>query len=160
TPSRKNVRLVTEKALHHSLRSPATEQRSLSTNFPKDLKANSKQVSEAEIGLGLTGFGVFFTFLGVVLLFDKGLLAMGNGTISFGAGFFFVVIGWPIVGMILESYGFLVLFSGFWPTLSVFVQRIPVLVGYSNSPISDRCLIDTVGNVCLFESKGRKCLHL
>ncbi|KNA16689.1 hypothetical protein SOVF_086830 [Spinacia oleracea] len=107
-----------------------------------------------KIGLGLTGFGVFFTFLGVVFLFDKGLLAMGNilflsglaltigltstlqffmkpqnykGTISFGAGFFFVLIGWPIIGMILESYGFLVLFSGFWPTLSVFVQRIPVI---------------------------------
>ncbi|KAH9622226.1 hypothetical protein KSS87_010511, partial [Heliosperma pusillum] len=93
------------------------------------------------IGLGLTGFGVFFTFLGVVFLFDKGLLAMGNvgvqmslslvnleqGTISFGVGFFFVLIGWPILGMILESYGFLVLFSGFWPTLAVFVQRIPVL---------------------------------
>ncbi|KAK9681548.1 hypothetical protein RND81_10G009900 [Saponaria officinalis] len=107
-----------------------------------------------KIGLGLTGFGVFFTFLGVVLLFDKGLLAMGNilflsglaltiglkftlqffmkpqnykGTISFGVGFFFVLIGWPILGMILESYGFLVLFSGFWPTLAVFAQRIPVL---------------------------------
>ncbi|KAL9236609.1 hypothetical protein vseg_011255 [Gypsophila vaccaria] len=107
-----------------------------------------------KIGLGLTGFGVFFTFLGVVFLFDKGLLAMGNilflsglaltiglkstlqffmkpqnykGTISFGVGFFFVLIGWPILGMILESYGFLVLFSGFWPTLAVFVQRIPVL---------------------------------
>ncbi|KMT04152.1 hypothetical protein BVRB_8g186010 [Beta vulgaris subsp. vulgaris] len=107
-----------------------------------------------KIGLGLTGFGIFFTTLGVFMLFDKGLLAMGNilflsgvaltigltstlqffmkpqnykGTISFGAGFVLVVIGWPIVGMILESYGFLVLFSGFWPTLSVFAQRIPVL---------------------------------
>uniref|UniRef100_A0A7C8YTX7 Vesicle transport protein n=1 Tax=Opuntia streptacantha TaxID=393608 RepID=A0A7C8YTX7_OPUST len=107
-----------------------------------------------KIGLGLTGFGVFFTFLGVVFLFDKGLLAMGNilflsglaltiglkstlqffmkpqnykGTISFALGFFFVIIGWPILGMILESYGFIVLFSGFWPTVAVFLQKIPVL---------------------------------
>ncbi|KAL3583147.1 hypothetical protein D5086_014208 [Populus alba] len=91
-----------------------------------------------KIGLGLTGFGIFFSFLGIVFFFDKGLIAMGNilfiagvsltigpkstmqffmkrqnfkGTISFGAGFFFVVIGWPVIGMILEAYGFIVLFS-------------------------------------------------
>nr|TKS08381.1 Got1-like family protein [Populus alba] len=107
-----------------------------------------------KIGLGLTGFGIFFSFLGIVFFFDKGFLAMGNilfisgvsltigpkstmqffmkrqnfkGTISFGAGFFFVVIGWPVIGMILESYGFIVLFSGFWPTLAVFIQKIPIL---------------------------------
>jgi hypothetical protein len=107
-----------------------------------------------KIGIGLTGFGVFFSFLGVMFFFDKGLLAMGNilflsgvmltiglksslqffmkpsnykGTISFGVGFFFVVVGWPVLGMILEAYGFIVLFSGFWPTLSVFIQKIPVL---------------------------------
>ncbi|KAG7029082.1 Vesicle transport protein GOT1, partial [Cucurbita argyrosperma subsp. argyrosperma] len=107
-----------------------------------------------KIGLGLTGFGIFFSFLGIVFFFDKGLLAMGNilffsgvtltiglkstmqffmkrqnfkGTISFGLGFFFVIIGWPIIGMILEAYGFVVLFSGFWPTLAVFLQKIPVL---------------------------------
>ncbi|WCJ44176.1 Vesicle transport protein GOT1 [Euphorbia peplus] len=107
-----------------------------------------------KIGLGLTGFGVFFSFLGVIFFFDKGLLAMGNilflsgvsltiglkstmqffmkrqnfkGSISFGAGFFLIVIGWPIVGMILEAYGFIILFSGFWPTLAVFVQKIPIL---------------------------------
>ncbi|KAG7575804.1 Vesicle transport protein Got1/SFT2-like [Arabidopsis thaliana x Arabidopsis arenosa] len=107
-----------------------------------------------KIGLGLTGFGVFFTFLGVIFVFDKGLIAMGNilflagvtltiginpaiqfftkrqnfkGTISFGLGFLLVVFGWPIFGLLLESYGFLVLFSGFWPTLAVFLQRIPLL---------------------------------
>ncbi|KAB5515911.1 hypothetical protein DKX38_026559 [Salix brachista] len=119
-----------------------------------------------KIGLGLTGFGIFFSFLGIVFFFDKGFLAMGNfnaaslfavldqilfisgvsltigpkstmeffmkrqnfkGTISFGAGFFFVVIGWPVIGMILEAYGFIVLFSGFWPTLAVFIQKIPFI---------------------------------
>ncbi|CAK7344753.1 unnamed protein product [Dovyalis caffra] len=42
-------------------------------------------------------------------------------------GFFFVVIGWPISGMIFEGYGLFMLFSGFWPTLSIFLQRVPVL---------------------------------
>ncbi|XP_039039610.1 vesicle transport protein GOT1-like [Hibiscus syriacus] len=98
--------------------------------------------------------GVLFSFFGIIFFFDKGLLAMGNilfisgvtliiglkstmqffmkrqnfkGTISFLVGFFFVIIGWPILGMILEAYGFIVLFSGFWRTLAVFIQRIPFL---------------------------------
>lgn len=33
-----------------------------------------------------------------------------QGTISFGVGFFFVIVGWPVLGMILEAYGFIVLF--------------------------------------------------
>jgi hypothetical protein len=32
----------------------------------------------AEIGIGLIGFGIFFTFLGIILFFDRGLLALGN----------------------------------------------------------------------------------
>jgi hypothetical protein len=35
-------------------------------------------VSRAEIGIGLTFFGVMFTILGVVFFFDQGLLSLGN----------------------------------------------------------------------------------
>ncbi|CAD5173191.1 unnamed protein product [Musa acuminata subsp. burmannicoides] len=107
-----------------------------------------------KIGLGLTGFGIFFSILGIIFFFDKGLLAMGNilflsgvmltiglkstmqfftkpknfkGTISFGSGFILVLIGWPVIGMILESYGFIILFRGFWSTLAIFSQRIPII---------------------------------
>ncbi|KAH9302049.1 hypothetical protein KI387_013632, partial [Taxus chinensis] len=106
------------------------------------------------IGIGLTGFGVLFSFLGVIFVFDKGLLAMGNilflcglaltiglkstvqffttpqhykGTIAFVIGFFVLLVGWTFIGMLLEAYGFFVLFSGFWPTAKVFLYKVPVL---------------------------------
>ncbi|GAB4825586.1 hypothetical protein Ancab_008460 [Ancistrocladus abbreviatus] len=107
-----------------------------------------------EIGLGLVGFGVFFTFLGVVLFFDKGLLALGNifwlmgvtillgwrstlklftnsnnykGSVSFLLGLFFLFVRWPMLGIILEIYGCFVIFSGFGPSIKVFLFQIPVI---------------------------------
>ncbi|KAF6027110.1 GOLT1B [Bugula neritina] len=107
-----------------------------------------------KIGVGLAGFGFVFLFLGVVLLFDKGLLAIGNilflaglafligldrtfrfffqthkwrGTAFFLGGIFIVLCGWPMIGMIVECYGFFLLFGGFIPVAINFLMRIPVL---------------------------------
>ncbi|ESO97367.1 hypothetical protein LOTGIDRAFT_159400 [Lottia gigantea] len=107
-----------------------------------------------KIGVGLAGFGVAFLFLGVVFLFDKGLLAIGNILFISGlafviglertfrfffqrhklkaTGFFFggiliVLIGWPVVGMCLEVYGFFLLFSGFFPVAINFLRRVPII---------------------------------
>ncbi|ELU01484.1 hypothetical protein CAPTEDRAFT_222856 [Capitella teleta] len=131
------------------------------------------------IGVGLAGFGIAFLFLGVMLFFDKGLLAIGNilficglafvigleRTFRFffqphklrGTGFFFggiviVLLGWPMVGMIIEMYGFFVLFSGFLPVAVNFLRRVPVIGTILNLPgISS--LVNLVG-----EPQGMKYL--
>ncbi|KAK4372309.1 hypothetical protein RND71_007693 [Anisodus tanguticus] len=80
-----------------------------------------------EIGFGLTGLGVTFTLVGVFLFFDKSFVAIGNGSASFAVGFFLIMLGWPVLGMIGEIYGLFVMFSGFWFT--VFLRKLPIIGG-------------------------------
>ncbi|XP_013403133.1 vesicle transport protein GOT1B [Lingula anatina] len=114
-----------------------------------------------KIGVGLAGFGVAFLFLGVLFFFDKGLLAIGNilfisglafvigleRTVRFffqrhklkATGFFVggmvvVLLGWPIIGMCVEVYGFVLLFSGFFPVAVNFLRRVPVIGTILNMP--------------------------
>ncbi|KAI3459746.1 hypothetical protein Pfo_016409 [Paulownia fortunei] len=109
---------------------------------------------QKKIGLGLIGFGIFFSFLAIILFFDRGLLALGNifwltgvaillgwrstlqlfinrrnykqGSVSFLLGIFFIFVRWPVVGILVEIYGCFVLFGGFWPSIKVFLYQIPV----------------------------------
>ncbi|CAG08683.1 unnamed protein product, partial [Tetraodon nigroviridis] len=153
-----------------------------------------------KIGMGLTGFGVFFLLFGMMLFFDKALLAIGNilfvSGLSFVIGlertfrFFFqwhkakatsfflggvlvVLMGWPIVGVVLEIYGFFLLFRcgqtlfchavganvltnshlsclldrGFFPVAVGFIRRVPVLGSLLNLPgISSVCIYVTKSN--------------
>ncbi|XP_069132516.1 vesicle transport protein GOT1B-like isoform X1 [Argopecten irradians] len=130
------------------------------------------QISDFQkIGVGLTGFGVAFLFLGVLFFFDKGLLAIGNilficglafvigleRTVKFffqkhklkATGFFIggivvVLIGWPVIGMCVEMYGFFLLFSGFFPVVINFLRRVPVLGTLLNMP-GIRAIADKLG---------------
>ncbi|WOL00408.1 vesicle transport protein GOT1 [Canna indica] len=111
------------------------------------------EISELKkAGIGLVGFGIFFSFLGIILFFDRGLLALGNifslsgvalllgwrsalqlftrnykGSIPFLVGLFLIFVRWPIAGIILEIYGSVVLFSGYGPSLKGFLYHIPVV---------------------------------
>ncbi|XP_016951634.1 vesicle transport protein GOT1B [Drosophila biarmipes] len=118
-----------------------------------------------KIGIGLAGFGTSFLLLGMLLLFDKGLLAIGNilfisglgcvigvertlrfffqrhkvkGTSAFFGGILIVLLGFPIIGMIIESYGFFALFSGFFPVAINFLGRVPVLGSLLNLPFMQK----------------------
>ncbi|CAK0752861.1 hypothetical protein CVIRNUC_002177 [Coccomyxa viridis] len=120
-----------------------------------------------KIGIGLTGLGFLFLFLGVLFFFDKGLIALGNlmfvcgvaltigpqatvrffirkknlkGSIFFLSGVGLVVWGWAIVGMIVETYGFWCLFAGFIPTALSFLRRIPVFGRILDLPVFKKVL--------------------
>ncbi|PSS23987.1 Vesicle transport protein [Actinidia chinensis var. chinensis] len=122
---------------------------------------------QKKIGVGLIGFGIFFSFLGLILFFDRGLLALGNifwltgvaillglrstlqlftnrsnykGSVSFFLGLFFIFVRWPILGITCQTYGFLLLFGGFLPAVKIFLFQIPVvgwLLQYT-VPLHDR----------------------
>ncbi|GAA6225562.1 vesicle transport protein GOT1A [Lates japonicus] len=117
-----------------------------------------------KIGIGVMGFGLFFLLFGVLLYFDSVLLAFGNilfltgltfiigfkrtahfffqrhkfrGSFFFLGGVSLVLCRWPIIGMLVESYGFVLLFRSFFPMVLGFVLsavNIPFLNGFfSNS---------------------------
>ncbi|XP_015252167.1 PREDICTED: vesicle transport protein GOT1B-like [Cyprinodon variegatus] len=57
-----------------------------------------------------------------------------KATSFFLGGVLVVLIGWPIVGVVLEVYGFFLLFRGFFPVVVGFIRRIPVLGSILNLP--------------------------
>lgn len=113
------------------------------------------EISEIKkIGIGLVGFGILFSFLGVILFFDRGLLALGNiffltgvglllgwqsmwqlftkkanlkGSVPFFIGLFLLFVRWPVAGIIMELYGSFVLFSGYGPPIQAFLYQIPII---------------------------------
>jgi hypothetical protein len=117
---------------------------------------------QRKIGLGLTAFGFLFAILGMILFFDRGLIAMGNllflaglaTTIGFrsavqfftrkknrkGSAFYLggcalVVYGWTILGLFVEAYGFWLLFCEFFPTVLQFVRRVPFMARILDLPV-------------------------
>ncbi|KAI9228971.1 MAG: putative GOT1-membrane protein required for ER to Golgi transport [Piptocephalis tieghemiana] len=114
-----------------------------------------------KIGAGLATFGGFFIFLGVLLLFDAGLIAIGNilflsglamvyglsssamffaqkrkipGTVCFFTGVLLVFFKWPLIGMCAEGFGFISLFGDFFPMIITFLRQLPLIGTVLNLP--------------------------
>ncbi|KAJ1749677.1 Golgi Transport [Coemansia sp. RSA 989] len=140
--------------------------------FAKMMTAKQELTLESvEFGVGMTAFGLALIGLGVILLFDAGLIAIGNilflagmsmiigvqktvffftrrdklrGSVAFFAGFALVLIKWPIVGILVEAFGFLNLFGDFFPVAINFLRGLP-LVGRVLSLPGIRQVVDRVG---------------
>eukprot|EP00439_Symbiodinium_sp_Y106_P037085 s8220_g4.t1 len=116
----------------------------------------------------LCGIGVLFVMLGVFLLFDRTLLALGNvaflvglalllgptkafkfffrkekwkGTTGYFLGIAIIVVGWPFVGFVTEMYGIWKLFAAFLPNvLASLKMTVPGAATVLNMwPLSSLC---------------------
>merc|ERR1712106_692655 len=95
-----------------------------------------------KIGIGLTGAGLLFMVLGMMMIigmnktfrffFQKRKL---KGTACFLGGIGLVLLGWPVIGMGVEGFGFLNLSGGFFPIALGFLRNMPVVGSLLNLPI-------------------------
>ncbi|GLA22130.1 Golgi Transport [Aspergillus niger] len=111
-------------------------------------------LATTEIGVIFCSAGGLFLFGGVLMFFDRSLLAMGNilfligltliiglektfaffsrrqklkGTAAFAAGILLILLRWPLTGFIIELYGLFILFGDFLITIGQFAGNIPVV---------------------------------
>jgi len=61
-----------------------------------------------------------------------------QGSACFLLGFLLVVWGWAIIGFVVETYGFFLLFSGFFPTVLSFLRGVPLLGRILDAPALKR----------------------
>ncbi|KAL3935940.1 MAG: hypothetical protein SGBAC_008645 [Bacillariaceae sp.] len=131
---------------------PSGRQNSRSGGAPsvtKMLKSGNRK-----IGLPMLGVGAALTVLGMSLFFNKTLMRLGNlcfvagvpltvgpgrtmeylvkkekarATACLALGIFLVFAGWPVVGIILEAFGFLNLFGNMFPIAMAVLKNMPVI---------------------------------
>ncbi|KAE9370663.1 Got1 family protein [Stipitochalara longipes BDJ] len=107
-----------------------------------------------KIGVAFCSGGGFFLIGGVIMFFDRAMLAMGNilfligltiiigpqktalffarrqklkGTAAFFAGLFLILMRWALIGFLVELYGIFILFGDFLGTIAGFARNIPII---------------------------------
>lgn len=107
-----------------------------------------------KVGVPMLGVGAALTVLGISLFFNKTLLRLGNlcfvggvpltigpgrtmgylmkkekarATVCLALGILLVFAGWPVVGIVLEAFGFLNLFGNMFPVAMAILKNMPVI---------------------------------
>ncbi|KAE9013709.1 hypothetical protein PR003_g14530 [Phytophthora rubi] len=115
-----------------------------------------------KIGTLLLGLGFGFLLLGVLMFFDAAMLALGDvlflsgvaltiglsrtvrfftrkerwrGIVCFLGGILLVMLRYPVLGMLIQSFGFLNLFGSFFPVAVAFLRQTPVIGNVLNLPV-------------------------
>ncbi|KAK1641102.1 Got1-like family protein [Colletotrichum phormii] len=115
-----------------------------------------------KIGVIFCSGGGFFLIGGVMMFFDRAMLAMGNilfligltiiigpqktllffarkqkakGTAAFFGGLALILLRWPLIGFCVELYGIMVLFGDFLGTIAAFARNIPVIGPYIGTAV-------------------------
>ncbi|TKA46373.1 hypothetical protein B0A54_02204 [Friedmanniomyces endolithicus] len=110
-----------------------------------------------KVGVAFCTGGFSFLIFGLILFFDRALLAMGNilfligitlllgpartfaffarkqkwrGSAAFWVGILLILVRWTLVGFAVECYGIFVLFGEFFKTIASFAYNIPVVGPY------------------------------
>ncbi|PLN79655.1 Got1-domain-containing protein [Aspergillus taichungensis] len=110
-----------------------------------------------KIGVIFCSAGGIFLCGGVVMFFDRSMLAMGNilfligltliigvektfaffsrrqklkGTAAFVFGILLILFRWPLTGFLIELYGLFILFGDFLTTIGQFAGNIPIVGPY------------------------------
>ncbi|KAF4587420.1 Got1 family protein [Ophiocordyceps camponoti-floridani] len=119
-----------------------------------------------KIGVAFCSGGGLFLIGGVMLFFDRAMLAMGNilfligltiiigpqktmlffarkqkakGTVAFFVGLGLILARWTLIGFLVEAYGIAVLFGDFIGTIASFARGVPVVGPYIG------LLVDKIG---------------
>lgn len=120
-----------------------------------------------KIGVVLTGLGIFFSFLGIVMLLDSALLTLGNilfvagvalvmgparsksffldprrfrSSICFFFGILLVMWGWCLIGLMVQGFGALNLFGNFFPMVVRVMESMPVIGTVLEHPVAQNLL--------------------
>jgi len=118
-----------------------------------------------KIGVLLVSLGFLFLFLGIVLFFDAGLLAIGNilflsgfpfiigfqralsffnpmkprarvrGIVCFFLGFLLVLFRWAFVGILVELFGMVEMFGTFLPIVLSSLRSLPYVGTFFSLPV-------------------------
>mmetsp|Transcript_5343 Transcript_5343/g.8261 ORF Transcript_5343/g.8261 Transcript_5343/m.8261 type:complete len:150 (+) Transcript_5343:127-576(+) len=57
-----------------------------------------------------------------------------RGILTFWGGIFMVMGGWPMLGMLVEFFGFINLFGSFFPLVLTFLRSLPIVGTFLNLP--------------------------